>query len=361
MSDPSAPLSRLRPSAQWVLLLVLSGLLAALLTWARVPAALMLGPMVAGILMENAGAELRVPALPFNIAQAILGCMIARVLKPEIIHSFVKQWPLFLGVGLSVIVASCLLGWIISKLRILPETTAIWGLLPGAASAMMVMADAYGADARLVAFMQYLRVVMVALLASMIAHFWVHAPGAAPIAPSLWFAPIDWLPLAGTLALAAAGVALGPISRIPAGTVMVPMFIGIVLQANGFVEIVLPRWLLAASFFVIGWTIGLRFNRGILLYALHVLPKIVLSILAIMLFCAGLGAVLVELLGIDALTAYLATSPGGIDSALIIGASAKVDLGFVMAMQLSRFMSVLLIGPVLSRLAANQISSSPPV
>ncbi|MGC2603747.1 MAG: AbrB family transcriptional regulator, partial [Rhodomicrobium sp.] len=191
MSDPSAPLSRLRPSAQWVLLLVLSGLLAALLTWARVPAALMLGPMVAGILMENAGAELRVPALPFNIAQAILGCMIARVLKPEIIHSFVKQWPLFLGVGLSVIVASCLLGWIISKLRILPETTAIWGLLPGAASAMMVMADAYGADARLVAFMQYLRVVMVALLASMIAHFWVHAPGAAPIAPSLWFAPID--------------------------------------------------------------------------------------------------------------------------------------------------------------------------
>ncbi len=141
---------------------------------------------------------------------------------------------------------------------------------------------------------------------------------------------------------------------------MVPMFIGVVLQANGYVEIVLPRWLLAASFFVIGWTIGLRFNRGILLYALHVLPKIVLSIFAIMLFCAGLAAALVELLGIDPLTAYLATSPGGIDSALIIGASAKADLGFVMAMQLSRFMSVLLIGPVLSRLAANQISLSPP-
>ncbi len=320
----------------------------------------MLGPMIAGILMENGGAELRVPKLPFNAAQAILGCMIVRILTPDIIHSFENQWLLFLSIGLLVIVASCLLGWVISTLRILPETTAIWGLLPGAASAMMIMADAYGADARLVGFMQYLRVVMVALLASMIARFWVHAPATAAIAPVAWFAPVHWVPLAETLALALAGVVLGPLSRIPAGTILVPMLMGIVLQAGGFVEIVLPSWLLAPSFLLIGWTIGLRFTRGILLYALYLLPKIVLSILAMILFCGGLAVGLVELLGIDPLTAYLATSPGGIDSALIIGASTKVDLGFVMALQLSRFMSVLLIGPVLSRLVANRISPSPP-
>lgn len=122
-------------------------MLAALLTWAQLSAALMLGPMIAGILMENGGARLRVPKLPFNAAQAVLGCMIARILTLDIIHSFERQWMLFLGIGLLVIVASCSLGWIISKLRILPETTAIWGLLPGAASAMMIMADAYGADA----------------------------------------------------------------------------------------------------------------------------------------------------------------------------------------------------------------------
>jgi uncharacterized protein len=40
---------------------------------------------------------------------------------------------------------------------------------------MMVMADAYGADARLDAFMQYVRVVMVAIVASIIARLWVHA------------------------------------------------------------------------------------------------------------------------------------------------------------------------------------------
>jgi uncharacterized membrane protein AbrB (regulator of aidB expression) len=42
-------------------------------------------------------------------------------------------------------------------------------MLPGAATVMMVMVEAYGADFRLVAFMQYLRVVLVAAVASVVA------------------------------------------------------------------------------------------------------------------------------------------------------------------------------------------------
>ena len=59
---------------------------------------------------------------------------------------------------------------------VVPGTTGVWGSSPGAASAMVVMADAFGADARLVAFMQYLRVVCVVVVASLIARFWVHTP-----------------------------------------------------------------------------------------------------------------------------------------------------------------------------------------
>ena len=52
------------------------------------------------------------------------------------------------------------------------------------------------------------------------------------------------------------------------------------------------------------------------------------SILALMAFCAGIGWILTRLLGVDMLTAYLATSPGGADSIAIIAASTGVDLGF---------------------------------
>ena len=355
----SVSLSRLPVFARWGVLIALSVLFAALLTWARLPAALLLGSMLAGILVENGEAGILVPQLPFGFAQAVVGCM-ARVLTSTILHSFLHQWPLFLGISFSVIVASCLLGWIISKFRILPETTAIWGLLPGAASAMMVMADAYGADARLVAFMQYVRVVMVAIVASIIARLWVHAPVVASAAPAVWFAPIHALPFFETLVLVLAAVILGPVSRIPAGILLIPMFLGAVLQSNGLAEIELPSWLLAVSYLLLGWTIGLRFTREILVYAIRALPKMIVSTLMLIAFCGGLAFALVEVFDIDPLTAYLATSPGGADSVAIIAASTNVDVGFVMAQQIARFVLVLIVGPALSRFVADQIARNVP-
>jgi uncharacterized membrane protein AbrB (regulator of aidB expression) len=63
-----------------------------------------------------------------------------------------------------------------------------------------------------------------------------------------------------------------------------------------------------------------------------------------------------RMLGIDPLTAYLATSPGGMDSvAIIAAASNRVDLSFVMALQTARFVFVLIGGPPLARLIAGRV------
>jgi len=53
--------------------------------------------------------------------------------------------------------------------------------------------------------------------------------------------------------------------------------------------------------------------------------------------------------GIDPMTAYLATSPGGADSIAIIAASTTVNMRFVMDMQITRLVVVMLIAPTLSR------------
>jgi uncharacterized protein len=69
--------------------------------------------------------------------------------------------------------------------------------------------------------------------------------------------------------------------------------------------------------------------------------------------------VLVEAFGIDPLTAYLATSPGGADSVAIIAASSRVDLSFVMALQTIRFVFLLLAGPAISRYVAGRVEPLP--
>jgi hypothetical protein len=71
--------------------------------------------------------------------------------------------------------------------------------------------------------------------------------------------------------------------------------------------------------------------------------------------CGAVAAFMVFAAGIDPLTAYLATSPGGADSIAIIAASTDVDVSFVMAMQTVRLLVVLFVAPYLTRIIADRI------
>jgi hypothetical protein len=352
-----APLAGLPRPAQWGVLLAGSFAIAAALEAMRLPAALLLGPMIAAILVETGGGAIRLARLPRYGCQAVIGLMIARALTPAIIGTFLKEWPLFVGLMLTIIAASSALGWALTRWRILPGTTGIWGLSPGAASAMVLMAEAFGADARLVAFMQYLRVVFVAIVAMLVARFWVHVHGTG--VAIAWFPALHAGPFAETLLIALVGAVAGRFLPIPAGMFLVPMIAGSVLHATGLVTIELPPWLLAVSYTFLGWSVGLGFTREIFAHAIRTLPQIAASIFTLILFCAGVAWVLVKAFGVDPLTAYLATSPGGMDSVAIIAASTKVDISFVMAFQISRFVILLSVGPALSRFVARQISRGP--
>jgi membrane AbrB-like protein len=105
----------------------------------------------------------------------------------------------------------------------------------------------------------------------------------------------------------------------------------------------LPQWLLAVSYAMVGWSIGLNFTRPILRHATRALPQIIGSIIVLIAFCGGLGFMISRLLGIDPLTAYLATRPGGMDSVAIIAAAAQnVDISSSWRCSPARFLVVLL-------------------
>lgn len=339
--------------AQWAALLVASLVAVVLLDRLRLPAALLLGPMAAAILVAASGGTARVPDWSFTLAQGVIGAMIAGTLTASTLVTIAADWPLFAGGVIAVIVLSYGLGWLLARWRVLPGSTAIWGASPGAATAMTLMAEAWGADIRLVAFMQYLRVVFVAIAASGVARFWV--AGTAGPADVTWFPPVPWVPFAATLLLAFGGAAAGRRLRIPAGPLLLPLGLAAVLHGAGGMAVILPPWLLAASYALVGWSIGLRFTRPILFHALRALPRVVLSIIVLILGCGGLALALHRFAGIDLLSAYLATSPGGVDSVAIIAASAKVDLPFIMAMQTTRLVLVLALGPAIARFMARRI------
>lgn len=346
--------NRLSSALQWAALIALSVGIAAFLLWIHAPAALMLGPLIAGIIVASSGGKVRFPLPPFVLAQGIVGCLIASMVPLSIVDDVLRHWVLFSAGVLSVVAASSLLGWLMTRLQLLPGTTALWGTSPGAASVMTIMAEHYGADARLVAFMQYLRVVGVAAVAALVARLFGISPAHAPDA-IVWFPKVAWLPLTETLALAIVGPLVARWLRIPAGAFLVPLVAGIVLTHFGFLKIELPTWLLAASYAFVGWNVGLRFSRPLLIHAARALPIIMAATLVLIALCGGVAAIMVYAAGVDPLTAYLATSPGGSDSIAIIAASTNVDVSFVMAMQTVRMIAVLFLAPVLTRFIAERL------
>jgi membrane AbrB-like protein len=340
---------------QWLLLAVASAILVAILSWIQMPAAALIGPMLAAIAAGVAGATIRLPRPFFGASQAVIGCLIAASIQIDIFASFVDDWPIIAVAVLSTVAASSVLGWMIARLGVLPGTTGVWGSSPGAATAMVLMAGAFGADARLVAFMQYLRVVIVTLAAAAVASLWVDTSG-VPRPAVVWLPPIEWPAFLSALAVAVAGWGLGRLLRLPSPAFLGAMLLGMLVHLVGDVTFQLPPWLMAASYFALGWTIGLNFDRAVVMHAARATPQILASILVLMAFCGGIAWLLAHGLGVDPLTAYLATSPGGMDAvAVIAAASHDVDLSLVMALQSARFLFVLLVGPALARMVARSL------
>ena len=103
------------PVLQWGMLCVLSLLLSIGFLGLHLPAALLLGPMLAGIIFSMRGVTLQLPRSAFLAAQAILGCMIAQNLTGSILTTLAVNWPIVLAILLVTLLSSAIVGWLLVR------------------------------------------------------------------------------------------------------------------------------------------------------------------------------------------------------------------------------------------------------
>lgn len=315
------------PILQWFLLFLLSLLISLIFLWLHLPAAMLLGPMIAGIVLSLRGSSLQLPRGIFLAAQAILGCMIAQNLTGSILTTLALYWPIVLLVLLVTLLSSAIVGWLLVRYSLLPGNTGAWGSSPGGAAVLVT------------------RLIL--------------GDSAAAVSQQLvWFPPLSGNLLTTLLLAIVAGIA-GRLMRIPSGTMLLPMLAGALLHSHGIIEIELPEWLLAVAYMAIGWRIGLGFDRQVFFMALRPLPQILFSIFALMAICAAMAWGMAHYMQIDFMTAYLATSPGGLDTVAAIAAGSSADMALIMAMQILRLFSILLTGPAVARFISTYAPKQP--
>lgn len=330
---------------QWLCVVLAAGAAGQLFHFLHIPAGLFLGPMLAGIACGLLGVTIRVHRHAFRFGQGCVGVLVAHSITWPVIQTLAQSWYQMLGVTALTLAMSALVGLGAIRFSGLSKATAAWGTAPGAASAMVAMSEDYGADARVVATMQYVRVVCVVVVGALVSHvLGAHTPssGAANMGQTG-----NLLDLVLSLGVILVGVAAG--TRLPAGALLVPLLLGGGLQLSGAITIDLPSWIFSLGYGLIGCYIGLRFDQRTVAYVWRQMPAMVLSASALILLCAGSAWFLAKLMRIDFLSMYLATSPGGLDAMAILAVETHADTGFVLASQTLRLFSVVLVSVVIAR------------
>ena len=134
------------------------------------------------------------------------------------------------------------------------------------------------------------------------------------------------------------------------------MALGAFLNLADVARVDPPRLLMIPAYLVVGWRIGLGFTRETLRAAAFALPRLIMASGVLIGFGGLMAVALVRVAGVDPLTAYLATSPGGMDAIAVIASTSAADAPFVMALQVVRFVVVIIAGPALAmRLARTAV------
>ncbi|HRK48262.1 MAG TPA: AbrB family transcriptional regulator, partial [Nocardioides sp.] len=81
----------------------------------------------------------------------------------------------------------------------------------------------------------------------------------------------------------------------------------------------------------------------------RMLPVVLALVVGMIAATAATGALLAWATPVDGLTAYLATTPGGLFAVLSTAADSGADVTFVFAVQLCRLLVVLALTPLLAR------------
>jgi uncharacterized protein len=299
-----------------------------------------------------------VPPWTRRASLAVVGGVLAGAFRPSVFPLIAANlFPVVLVVG-GTLLLSLATGLLLARVARLDGKTAALGTLPGAASGMLAMSDPLGADPRLVALMQYTRVIVVVVTAALVARF--GSIGEAHLAsdqslqttvPRGTIIVHDvWLTYGLTVLVAALGAWAGTRLRLPAGALMGPLILGVALEELGILRLAWPPGVPEVVYLILGVHVGLLFDRASIRRAGRLLPFVLASTAGLVLACAGLGWVLAALMDIDGLTAYLATTPGGIDSVAIMALGSGADAPLVLAIQMLRLFAVVIAGSLLGRL-----------
>lgn len=327
---------------RWTAVILLSLALGWAFTALNVPASWIL----AGILSAGAsalinGAELPVNKVLYSFGAGIVSILAAVPLANESAKNLAGYILPSLVVAAFTIIVGLLAGYLLSRFQQgVTKETGMISMLAGGAAFMPAIAKEIGADIRFVSLTQYLRLLAVAVSLPLVTGLLPRDELATQV-PETTENQSWWM----VALIALVALSAGPVAarlRLPVPSVLGPLLITIVLLTTVPAELNMnpPEPLRIIAFLSIGWLCGGTMSRNSLQHFARQLPAIGFFIVLLILGCALLALPIARWVGITYFDAYLATSPGAMDTVLAISSETGTSPA-VVTIQLIRMILIL--------------------
>lgn len=308
------------------------------------PAGWLMGAMVAIAAAALAGLPVGLPPRLRDGAFLLLGISMGSSVTPETLTAM-RAWPGSIALLVASVVATVAVStfWL-ERVQGWDRTTARFAAMPGAFSAIAVIAATSSADLPRVIFAQTLRVfTLVALMPPIIA---LTSGAPSGHAAALHAPQVNTLTegLAVLATSAAAAFALDRI-RVPAAPLLGAMIASATLHATGLVHGRFPPPVVIAGFIATGAVLGARFRGTTLNTILRTVPGAVVSILLALAVSAAFAAAGTWLLGLPFGQLWLAYAPGAVEAMAAMALVLNLEPAFVGAHHILRILGLNLVSP----------------
>ena len=330
---------------RWLLLAVCITAVSAGFILVSLPTPLLFGGLVGALIyaLARPSFPLRLPVSWFQGGQAVVGAIVGSAIEWGTLGGLGARWLIVIGVSVFALVVSLAVGSLLTRRGASPATAA-FSSVAGGAIGLTAMADDLGADSRVIAVLQYLRLLIVLLTMPVVVTLLFGASdrrGGPVTVGGDWRVDLPFVACA-----IAGGLLIGKLLRLPSPALLGPLLAAAPLTlVPYFAEAQVPTVIAGLGYLAIGAQVGLKFTLDSLKSIGRMVPVALLTVVVTLLACAALGWVLTLTTHATALDAYLATTPGGIYAVMGIAEATGSDVTFVAATQIVRMLIVLAAAP----------------
>jgi len=283
------------------------------------------------------------------IFMSIIGAMIGSRFSPELLTLLPKFWISGLALVPYILLAHAGSYAIMRGIGGYDKLDAFFASLPGGIIDSAALAEAAGADLRIVTAQHFIRIILVVASVPLLFLFIQGNAVGSLAGQTIADVNYDFIDIALIISIALVGLFIGQITKLPVSHMLGPLLLAFTLSVGGVVEINIPPWLGHAAQYMVGTALGAQFSGVSRRLLARGLGMGLLAGAYMLLLAGAFATILVQHVPADFGAMFISFAAGGLAEMSLIALSLNFNPVVVALHHLVRIFMTVWFGHFLSR------------